>query len=98
MHVDRNDHGWATAPVAWQELGALAVNAAAAHGSCFFWAARSAAGHSGSTLTATETSMSNMSDGQVTAIGCAASFALGCVLAIICLATGLMLLWFPPLA
>ena len=36
MHVDQIDQGRATAPVAWQELGALAVNAAAAHGSCFF--------------------------------------------------------------
>jgi hypothetical protein len=49
IHADRNtDHGRATAPVAWQELGALAVNAAAAHGSCFllgpalrgFWISR----------------------------------------------------------
>ena len=48
MQVDRNDHGRATAPVAWQELGALAGNAAAAHGSCFllghalrgFWISR----------------------------------------------------------
>jgi len=37
MLVDRNDLRRATVSVAWQELGALAVNAAAAHGSCFLW-------------------------------------------------------------
>ena len=43
MLADRNDLRRATVSVAWQELGALAVNAAAAHGSRFLLGMRAAA-------------------------------------------------------